>query len=281
MKKVAEIQFIPVGRAKDLTNMVFGRWKVLGRAQSPNGSNKQSYWWCQCSCSNQTIQIVRADQLTRGISSSCGCYAKEKAFETGKKNYHFLQENPANNKEDLTDQVFSFLKVLEDTNKRQKAGSGTSVIWKCKCLLCNNITEVSAGHLKSEHTTSCGCRKRSIGEQTIYNLLVSANIPFEEQYLDKQYQFKDTGYYPKFDFFVNKQYYIEYDGEQHFDCKHHGWNNETEFLKTQQRDDEKNIYCLKSGIPLIRIPYTHLSNICLNDLLLETSEFIYKGENNE
>ena len=278
---MAEIEFIPVGRAKDLTNLSFGRWKVLGRAPAVNKSSRQSYWWCQCSCNNNTIQIVRADQLTRGISTSCGCYAKEKASETGRKNYHYLQENSVNNKQDLVGQVFSFLEVLEDTGQRQKAGNGTSVIWKCKCLLCGNIAEVAAGHLKSGHTTSCGCRKRSIGEQTIYDILKQAKLPFEEQYIDNQYQFKDTGYNPKFDFFVNKQYYIEYDGQQHFDCQHHGWNNENEFLKIQQRDKEKNLYCLQNNIPLIRIPYTHLKNICLNDLRLETSEFIYKGENNE
>ena len=278
---MAEIEFIPVGRAKNLTNLSFGRWKVLGRAPAVNKSSRQSYWWCQCSCNNNTIQIVRADQLTRGISTSCGCYAKEKASETGRKNYHYLQENPVNNKQDLVGQVFSFLEVLEDTGRRQKAGNGTSVIWKCKCLLCGNITEVTAGHLKSGHTTSCGCRKRSIGEQTIYDILKQAKLPFEEQYIDNQYQFKDTGYNPKFDFFVNKQYYIEYDGQQHFYCQYHGWNNENEFLKIQQRDKEKNLYCLQNNIPLIRIPYTHLKNICLNDLRLETSEFIYKGENNE
>lgn len=181
----------------------------------------------------------------------------------------------------MVGQIFSFLEVVEDTGKRQKVGNGTSIIWRCKCLLCGNYTEVAAGHLASGHTTSCGCRKRSIGEQKIYDLLKEHNIPFEEQYIDNNYTFFDSGYYPKFDFYINNLYYIEYDGIQHFNCEHHGWNNKATLVKTQQRDKEKNLYCLTNRIPLIRIPYTHLDKLSIDDLLLETSKFIYKGENNE
>ena len=34
------------------------------------------------------------------------------------------------------------------------------------------------------------------------------------------------------------------------------------------------INCKENNIPLIRIPYTHLNKLCLEDLLLETSNFI-------
>jgi len=33
--------------------------------------------------------------------------------------------------------------------------------------------------------------------------------------------------------------------------------------------------------PLIRIPYTHYNNIIIDDLLIETSDFIVKENNNE
>jgi len=36
----------------------------------------------------------------------------------------------------------------------------------------------------------------------------------------------------------------------------------------------KNQWCKNNNIPLIRIPYTHLQNLCLEDLQLETSKFI-------
>ena len=47
-----------------------------------------------------------------------------------------------------------------------------------------------------------------------------------------------------------------------------------ELKETQYRDELKNEYCLKHGIPLIRIPYWHYNDLKLEDLLLETSEFL-------
>jgi len=45
-------------------------------------------------------------------------------------------------------------------------------------------------------------------------------------------------------------------------------------LKRQQwRDWYKNEWCKKNGIPLIRIPYTKLSSLTIEDLRLETTKF--------
>lgn len=56
--------------------------------------------------------------------------------------------------EDLTGRKFGRLTALEFSH----SAKGQS-IWKCKCD-CGNETFVSAGHLKSGHTTSCGCFAR-------------------------------------------------------------------------------------------------------------------------
>ena len=48
------------------------------------------------------------------------------------------------------------------------------------------------------------------------------------------------------------------------------WNTKEIFLKTQEHDNFKNNWC--RGITLIRIPYTHLSTLTINDLL-ENSRF--------
>ena len=77
-----------------------------------------------------------------------------------------------------------------------------------------------------------------------------------------------------FDVYVIKgnreQYLIEYDGRQHFE----GWSSSEENLKIQkERDNYKNQWCKENNIPLIRIPYTHLDNLCIEDLLLETTQF--------
>ena len=69
---------------------------------------------------------------------------------------------------------------------------------------------------------------------------------------------------------------INRNGEQHFSYKNNenSWNNKKNFEETKKRDDFKNQWCKENNIPLIRIPYTHLNNLCLNDLILETSKFI-------
>jgi hypothetical protein len=36
-----------------------------------------------------------------------------------------------------------------------------------------------------------------------------------------------SGYNAKFDFYVNNEYFIEYDGETHYQYNMHGWHNET------------------------------------------------------
>lgn len=54
-------------------------------------------------------------------------------------------------RENLSNRRFGRLTVLDFVETRK----GQS-IWNCLCD-CGNVTQVSAGHLKSNHTTSCGC----------------------------------------------------------------------------------------------------------------------------
>ena len=71
----------------------------------------------------------------------------------------------------------------------------------------------------------------------------------------------------------NKQYIIEYDGKQHFvDTSNH--HHFAPLTYIQQHDAYKNNWCKQKNIPIIRIPYTHLNKICLQDLLLETTTFL-------
>lgn len=60
---------------------------------------------------------------------------------------------------------------------------------------------------------------------------------------------------------------IEYDGIQHFKYTNKGWNTKEHFEKTQKSDKIKNKYALTHNIPLVRIPYTKLGKITLEDLL--------------
>ena len=49
-------------------------------------------------------------------------------------------------------------------------------------------------------------------------------------------------------------------------------------FENQQRDIFKNNWCLENNIPLIRIPYTHLNNLCIEDLLLQSSKYLIRKE---
>jgi hypothetical protein len=129
--------------------------------------------------------------------------------------------------------------------------------------------------LRQGETLSCGCIK-SKGEEIIAKILRDNNIIFEQEKKFNNFIYKDSNRKAQFDFFVNNKYLIEFDGKQHFNIE--GWNDNKTLEKNLEHDKLKNEYCLKNNIPLIRIPYTHLKKICLNDLLLETSSFIVKGE---
>lgn len=70
---------------KDLTDKVFGRLTVVGRAEDytrPDGRH-EAQWNCKCDCGNEII--VRGYCITSGHTKSCGCLQKEKASESQKK----------------------------------------------------------------------------------------------------------------------------------------------------------------------------------------------------
>lgn len=147
---------------------------------------------------------------------------------------------------------------------------GTSIIWKCKCD-CGNITYIAAKNLVNNFTFSCGCLKQSHGEYIIEQLLKQYKIPYEREYRFEDC--KDKKPLP-FDFYVNQQYLIEYDGNIHFFHKNNGWNNENNLQLIKKHDEIKNQWCKENNIPLIRIPYTHLNKLTINDLLLNTTDFL-------
>jgi len=61
-----------MGKARDLTGEVFGRWTVLHLA-GKNGTRTR--WECECECG--TVRPVIGCNLVGGISKSCGCLKKE------------------------------------------------------------------------------------------------------------------------------------------------------------------------------------------------------------
>ena len=168
---------------------------------------------------------------------------------------------------DWRNKKVDFLTVIQETPDRSQNGS---IIWKCLCD-CGNIVYKSSSDLARHKSCHCGCQTIiSQGELTIRNLLTDNNILFEEQktFLDC----KDLNPLP-FDFYVNNEYIIEYDGIQHFERGHFP----NTFDITHKNDLLKNQYCFTHNIPLIRIPYDREYSI--NDLKLETTQFLLTKDN--
>lgn len=238
--------------SKNLLGQRFERLTVLQKTKERD-KNGNIVWLCQCDCGNFTK--VPTSSLIKGNTRSCGCLQREKAALIGERCFI-----------DLTGQRFGKLIALERAPSNHE-----NARWKCLCD-CGAETIVSSTHLRSGHTQSCGC-SHSKGNEKIANLLTASQIPFQREYSFDTCRFKDTDKLARFDFYINEYYLIEYDGSQHFSYTGTGWDTKENFEKTQQRDIYKNQWCEENHVPLIRIPYTKLNTLCIEDLLLETTKF--------
>ena len=241
-----------MGNYIDLTGQKFGKLTVIERDMQYR--DKGVYWKCVCECGNE--KTILGTSLRSGATKSCGCLQKIGASKANTKN--------------LIGQKFGKLTVIEKTEKRSSCGR---IIWKCICD-CGNECEATTIVLKSGDKQSCGCIGKSRGEDKITNILKENNILFEREKKFSTCKFPSTNAFARFDFYVNNQYLIEFDGAQHF-SQAHGWED---VVETQMRDNFKNQWCKENNIPLIRIPYTHVDDIVLEDLQLNTSKFIVKDD---
>lgn len=249
MKKIGKIS--KENKLIDLTGQKFGKWTVISRGE--NTKNGSARWNCKCECGNEGL--VRGSALRSGKSKSCG------------KCTTFIDSLTFDN---LTGRKFGKLTALELLQEKSKNGSR---LWLCKCD-CGNFKKVSRNSLLNGNTKSCGCLA-SYGEPLIEKLLKENNIEYEKQKTFSSCTFSDTNKLVFFDFYIPKQnYLIEFDGIQHYQTKNKGWDTEDKLLKTQEHDKIKNQWCKENNMPLIRIPYTHLDNLCIEDLMLDTSKFI-------
>lgn len=115
----------------DLTGQTFGLWTVIEAAQPDKVGRAK--WLCRCSCGKE--RVVTADNLLRGMSTSCG------------------HTRFAKRRNDLTGQRFGRLTVMHFV-------SMSPATWHCRCD-CGREVDVAANNLKSGHTTSCGCALRA------------------------------------------------------------------------------------------------------------------------
>ena len=221
----------------DLVGHRFGRLVVLSR------STTSAKWVCRCDCGN--LVEVTTTHLKTGHTKSCGCLQKDITSEVRGIN--------------LNRQRFGLLTVegldIEKSISEKK-------YWVCQCD-CGSRISVSTGDLRSGNTQSCGCSKLSHGEMKIKSLLEEYNIPFEQEKSFPDCVNPSTNRLLRFDFFVNNQYLIEFDGKQHYEQS----LNWEPLEDIQRRDRIKDAWCKEHNITLIRIPYTRLNTLTIEDLL--------------
>lgn len=220
--------------------------KLIQRDNLLSNQKGRNIWKAECPYCGKIFSARKSD-LTSGHTKSCGCISR-----------HRKQKVEIGDK-------FGLLTIL-GSQKREYTQKREYFICQCQC---GNITAVRRDLLLSGNTISCGCQRfQSKGEKTIENLLIENNIPFEKQKTFETCRFPWTNILARFDFYVNNQYIIEYDGQQHFKYRKSGWNTKQHFQKTQQYDQFKNEWCKNNNIPIIRIPYWKLKELTINDLIL-------------
>ncbi len=232
----------------DLTGQRFGILTAICQVPKPdNYKTKGAYWKCKCDCGNEVIHA--SHYLQSGEATSCG-----------KCTQSFVKRQIAR-RDDISGQKYGMLTAIKPLYVKKG-----SWYWLCKCD-CGNEYITSARSLKTSKYPSCGCNNISLGVRKITELLQQNN-----DYFIKEFRFNDckNKLTLPFDFYVNNEFLIEYDGEQHFKPTF----NESSFELTQQNDSIKNEYCKNNNIPLIRIPYWHCNDITIEDLKPETSQFL-------
>ena len=279
LKDGSKVDSQPVGKSSVKIGEVSpsGLLTVCDRGPAPK-SGRGATVICKCKCGNYTL--IKLNELRTGNTKSCGCYAHEIRKEKGKQVGNLPKQT-----KDYTQTYNPFYDFIKKLDRQDE---NNSYYWLVKCKKCVKEYEEIPSQLSSETrrrgNNPCDCWKKiSKGELSIINLLVNNKIKFTQQQTFPTC-LSPLGKLLKFDFFIENKYLIEFDGEQHFIPHAFGsgvLSGEEKLKLTQEYDKIKNKWCLENNIPLIRIPYTQYQNLNIKDLLLETSNFIIKGEEND
>ena len=227
-------------------------WLTIIEEVKKTQNDTKKYYKCKCICGNE--KIVRLDNLKNGNTKSCGCLKKLNGYTKNIKNSIFNK---------YIGQTFGRLTVLKILPQK----INQSYLLECQCS-CGTVIQIPSYRLGK--TLSCGCLK-SKGEEKISQLLCENNIAFEKEKTFKTCINPITKHLLRFDFFVNNQYLIEYDGIQH--CRNDiqiGWQDSFEDIHA--RDIIKTQWCKENNIPLIRIPYTKIDTLTIQDLMYPFSK---------
>lgn len=142
-----------------------------------------------------------------------------------------------------------------DYSRSKYSGYGSEIIIICPSH--GEFSKKAYNHLAGTGCPKCFSERRcSSGETFIINLLEDNKIDFEFQKSFEDCRNPETKRPLFFDFYISSlKTIIEYDGKQHFEPVKY-WGGLEAFQKVRERDEIKNLYCLKSNLKLIRISYS-------------------------
>ena len=116
---------------------------------------------------------------------------------------------------------------------------GYDLWWNCICD-CGKKFKTTSRKLRTNPNISCGCSKKTVGIDLTGQTFGRLTVISKAENLNGKW----------------------------------AWNTKENFELLKKHDNIKNQWCKENNIPLIRIPYTHLDNLKIEDLKLETSSFI-------
>ncbi|MFA5617724.1 MAG: hypothetical protein WDK95_12845 [Syntrophorhabdaceae bacterium] len=235
----------------DVNGQKFGRLKVLETLWDENPVKLR----CLCDCGNEYIGVK--SQICYGRTQSCGCLHRDVVMES--------------NAKDWTGVLSDFGVEFMSQRSINKAGQW---LWNCKCGICGKMFVALPAKVNNGHITSCGCRRRSSGEEMIENFLIASGIDYISEY-----SFEDcVCKYPlRFDFAVfnndNLSFLIEYNGKQHYEPVSI-FDGQKGFKKAVIRDEIKRNYCKDNAIRLLELPYSLSVDEIKNKILTESLETV-------
>ena len=257
-----------MGKMIDLTGQVFDKLTVIDCAGKLVG--RRYFWNCKCECGN--VKAILGTSLRNGNTKSCGCGKYD-----GLKKYNLDQSEsgkiPINTR-------FGKLEVIEDIGFRKQVEGHNRRWYRCKCD-CGNEKEVMGNMLKSGQVSSCGHCLPSLGEYQISQILDENHIFYQHDIVLPEL-YAETSRRLRFDFIIYDDdlitpiRMIEFDGRQHTLGPEAIWSNSDSIEVIKERDNIKNTFCITHNYPLVRIPYTKLNNITIDDLLGD--QYLVKGD---
>ena len=253
---------------KKLQTAGLGRLKIIEFAYKKNNSN---YWKCVCSCGN--IAYVKTSDLLHGVKRSCGCLQKEHSKRIGET----LLTKDMLGKE--IDDWIIIEKVPKPSNVKRDGA-----YWKLRCKICGEEKNLAGTDIRRRKHMFCTKKSIIMGETIVSDLLTQNDISFQREKSFEGLTGSNNGLL-RFDFAVYNfdgklDYLIEIQGDQHYKPIDF-YGGEKVFLRQQAHDKLKQKYCIEHNIPLLQIPSRKQSQLTINDLLLETSPYIFKEVINE